>query len=70
MSGLEATSQLRLCESLTQKCSRKVRQSDAKNYCDRLYSSSGTHSWYIYCVITWDLKLHIAVNGKVRVDTG
>ena len=69
MSGLKTISPLRSRESLMQKCSRKIRQPDAKRCCDRLYSTSDTHSWHIYFTIMWDLKLHIAVSAQVKIET-
>ena len=42
-------------------------ESDAKNYCARLYySSSGTHGWEVYFAIMWDLDLHINVSFSCK----
>ena len=64
-SGFGTASQSRPHPSLMQRLSRRPRQheSDAKSYCARLYySNSGTNSWEVYFVISWDLELHIAVS--------
>ena len=62
-SGLAITSQPRPSQSLVQKFSRKVRHTEVRSYCSRLYySSSGINSWEVFFVIMWDLELHISVS--------
>ena len=62
-SGLAITSQPRPRQSLVQKFSRKVRHTEVRSYCSRLYySSSGINSWEVFFVIMWNLELHITVS--------